>query len=81
MGYAAKPIRQRVIFHPYIAAFSNQFSYRIVNVLSKWMPADRRLSKAKGMLRLWLSEKSPCRMGLHSSAAIAEDVESSSSSL
>ena len=81
MGYAAKPIRQRVVFHPCVAALANRLSYTVVKALSKWMPADRRLSKAQGMLRLWLGEKSPGQMGIRSSISIDESVESSSSSL
>jgi|SRR5690242_250488 GNAT acetyltransferase-like protein len=80
MGYAAKPIRQRVVFHPYLAVLANRFSYAAVKKLSEWMPADRRLSKATGMLRLWLEEKSPCCRALRC-GALGGEVESSSSSL
>src|ERR1017187_891310 len=57
MGYVAKPIRQRVVFRPQLAVFANQLSYRVVSLVSKWLPADRRFAKAKGMLRLCLAER------------------------
>jgi hypothetical protein len=60
MGYVAKPIRQRVVFRPQFAPFVNRMSYRAVSLASKWLPANRRFAKAKGMLRLCLAEK-----GLH----------------
>ena len=81
MGYTAKPIRQRVVFHPYAAALANRFSYAVVMRLSRWMPADRRLSKASGMLRLWLEEKGSCRRALRSYVAIGDGVRSSASNL
>lgn len=56
MGYIAKPIRQRVLLRPRIATFANQWSYRFVSAISRLRPSDRRVSKAKGMLRLCLQE-------------------------
>jgi hypothetical protein len=57
MGYVAKPIRQRVVFRPQFAPFANRLSYRVVSLASRWLPANRRFAKAKGMLRLCLAEK------------------------
>ena len=57
MGYSAKPIRQRVVFHPWAAPFANRLSYGVVSMISSVRPADRRFSKAKGMLKMYLSNK------------------------
>ena len=59
MGYIAKPIRQRVLFGPQIALLANPWSYKLVSTISRLRPADRRFSKAKGMLRFCLAEKYP----------------------
>lgn len=59
MGYTAKPVRQRVVFRPRLAGFANQFSYGVVSRMARWFPANRRLSKAEGMLRICLAEMDP----------------------
>ena len=59
MGYTAKPIRQRVVFHPQLVPLANRLSYRILTGMSRLLPGNRRLSKAKGMLRICLAEKRP----------------------
>jgi hypothetical protein len=59
MGYTAKPLRQRVVFHPRLSAFANRLSYAMVSQVSRWLPANRRFSKAAGLLRINLVEKSP----------------------
>ncbi len=58
MGYRAKPIRQRVIFHPYLAPFVNRTSYGLLKRMAAWVPASRHLSKAEGMLRFYLDGSS-----------------------
>jgi hypothetical protein len=72
MGYRAHPIRQRVVFCPHLSAFANQFSYRVLSLLSTWLPADRRLSKAKGMLRIFLAEKNLSAKDRLAGPALAE---------
>jgi len=54
MGYRAKPVRQRVIFHPYLSPFVNRVSHGLLNGIAKWMPASRNISKAAGMFRFYL---------------------------
>jgi hypothetical protein len=55
MGYQAKPVRQRVMFHPYLAPLVNSYSHRISKTLAATSPASRLLAKAEGMLRLGLA--------------------------
>jgi hypothetical protein len=57
MGYEAKPVGQRVAFHPYLAPLVNRFSYRVSQGLSALSPKNRLLAKAAGMLRFGLAEK------------------------
>jgi hypothetical protein len=57
MGYTAKPIHQRVVFHPRLTVLANEFAHTVVHWISKWLPTNRRLSKAEGMLRFCLAEK------------------------
>lgn len=57
MGYVAKPIKQRVLFRPPVGRFASRLGYQLVSALSKLRPSDRRFSKAKGMLKLSLSER------------------------
>jgi hypothetical protein len=54
MGYEAKPVSQRVAFHPLAAPLVNRASFAAVGALSKARPANRTLSKAAGMMRLYL---------------------------
>jgi hypothetical protein len=61
MGYQAKPVRQRVAFHPYLAPLVNRVTRRITKTLALWSPRTRLLAKADGMLRLSLAEKNPAR--------------------
>ena len=59
MGYQARPVRQRVAFHPYCAPVVNPFTHRLTKVLTTLSPKNRLLAKAEGMLRLGLAEKNP----------------------
>jgi hypothetical protein len=59
MGYAAKPLRQRVVFRPLLRVLANQLSYGIVSRMVRWLPYNRRVSKARGLLRVCLAEKDP----------------------
>jgi hypothetical protein len=58
MGYAAKPIRQRVLLRPRLAPLANNLTYRLVGGISRLIPSNRRFSKAEGMLRLFLERTS-----------------------
>src|SRR5258708_3227597 len=56
MGYEAKPVRQRVVFHPYLAPLVNSFTSRVAKSLVALSPTSRLLAKAEGMLRARLGE-------------------------
>jgi hypothetical protein len=57
MGYEAKPVRQRVVFHPGLAPLVNRFTHRIAKSLAAVTPASRLMAKAEGLLRISLAEK------------------------
>jgi hypothetical protein len=57
MGYQAKPVRQRVFFHPYLAPLVNPLTHRFAKSLSAARPTSRLLAKAEGMLRGSMAEK------------------------
>ena len=59
MNYIAKPVRQRVVFHPLIRPLMNPVSYRVVNWLQSKRPASHQLAKAEGMIRFYLQGKQP----------------------
>jgi len=59
MNYTAKPVRQRVVFHPCLAPILNQTCHAATRLLKRWWPSNRTLSKAEGMLRLYLEGKRP----------------------
>lgn len=59
MGYAAKPVRQRVVFHPWIAPLINSTSHTIVQRLHNWLPKNPTLAKTEGVLRFYLEGNQP----------------------
>lgn len=59
MGYTAKPVRQRVVFHPWLAPVFNRASHAIVKQLLRRYPGHPTLAKAEGMLRFYLEGKRP----------------------
>jgi hypothetical protein len=61
MGYVAKPVRQHVVLHPYLAACTSNLSHTLVNKLLKYNPGNPMLSKAEGMLRFYLQGRLPLK--------------------
>ncbi len=60
MGFAAKPVRQRVVFHPWLAPLANtDLCCAIVRQLLRRRPDSIALAKGEGMLRF-------CREGRRS---------------
>ena len=61
MGYQAKPVRQRIVFHPWLGSFGNDVSHSLTQRLLSHLPGHPILSKAEGMLRFYLEGKLPLR--------------------
>jgi hypothetical protein len=59
MGYAAKPVRQRVAFHPWCSPLANPVTHRMLNGLLALRPSSRILAKGEGMMRFFLEGKQP----------------------
>jgi hypothetical protein len=59
MGYEPQPLRQRVVFHPWLAPFFNRASYAVAKQLLRWYPDHPDLHKAEGMLRFYVEGKRP----------------------
>jgi len=59
MGYAAKPVRQRVVFHPWLRPLVNRASHAVLARLVRWQPRNPTLTKAEGMVRFYLEGRRP----------------------
>ena len=59
MGLRAKPVRQRIVFHPLLTPFATEWTHSLVARLTTTHPGSRLLAKAEGMLRFYLQEKRP----------------------
>lgn len=57
MGYAAKPIRQLIKFHPLFSPFVNKATYSVTRCAARLLSKNRTLTKAAGMLRFSLAGK------------------------
>jgi hypothetical protein len=59
MGYAAKPVRQRVVFHPQLSPLFNRATHRLVSWVKTLRPDSNSISKAEGMIRFYLEGRRP----------------------
>jgi len=59
MGYEAKPVRQRVVFNPWLAPIFNRISHAAVKQLLRRHPDHPTLAKTEGMLRYYLEGRHP----------------------
>ena len=57
MGYTARPVRQRVVFHPLMAPAFNTSTYTVVRRMLRCQPNSSFLAKLEGMLRFYLEGK------------------------
>jgi hypothetical protein len=59
MNYSAQPVRQRVVFHPWIRWLFNGMSHGLLRVAKRRWPEWSAVSKAEGMVRFYLEGKKP----------------------
>ena len=59
MGYSAKPVRQRVVFHPVIAPFFNSISHAFLRTAHYFIPSNGLIAKSEGLTRFYLQGKLP----------------------
>ena len=59
MAYSAKPVRQRVVFHPALRPVFNRGSRAALGLARRLRPRSPFLARAEGMLRFYLEGKQP----------------------
>ena len=59
LGFSAKPVRQRVVFHPWATPFSKPVTHAMIASLQQWGLRNYFLDKAEGMLRFHLQGQRP----------------------
>lgn len=59
MGYRAKPVRQQVLFHPWIQPFAHRFSHSVLEKTHQHYSSNRFWAKAEGMIRFNLQGNRP----------------------
>ena len=59
MGFIGKPVRQRVVFAPWLRPFASRINHRLLQYLAQRYPQSVFLSKAEGMLRFCVQGKRP----------------------
>jgi hypothetical protein len=59
MGFTGKAVRQRVVFHPFIAHLFNNHSHRVVQMLLKRGFKSEMIGKIEGLIRFYLEGQRP----------------------
>jgi hypothetical protein len=59
MGLTAKPVRQRVVFHPRLRPLINRGSHAIVKQTLSLLTRKTTFAKAEGMIRFYLEGEQP----------------------
>ena len=59
MGFTPRPVRQRVVFHPWLVPALDHGVYTLVKELLRWHNHNGALPKIEGMLRFSLEGKHP----------------------
>lgn len=59
MGYEAKPVRQRVVLHPWVAPAFNRVTHRWIKRVRDGLPNNPTLSKVEGLVRFYVDGKVP----------------------
>ncbi len=73
MGYSAKAVRQRVVFHPAVSPLMNRGMHAALKVARRVWPGSATLAKGEGMLRFYLGGRGPQQpVGTLSEASVRE---------
>ncbi len=59
MGYLPKPVRQRIVFNPFIQPFVNRFSHGFLKAASSIRPNSPTIGKAEGVFQFYLQGRRP----------------------
>jgi hypothetical protein len=61
MNFVAKPVRQRVVFHPWLAPLFNPATHALIRQVQRRWPGNPTLAKTEGMVRFYLEGQRPLR--------------------
>jgi hypothetical protein len=53
MGYNAKSVRQRVVFHPWLEPFINRVTHKFARTVADWKIGSPHIAKAEGLIRFY----------------------------
>lgn len=59
MGYSLKPVRQRIVFSPFLRPLVNPFTHAGLKIALRLFPSSYLFAKAEGMFRFYLNGKIP----------------------
>lgn len=59
MMYSPRPVRQRVVFSPFVRPFVNRASHGLLKLLRNLWPGSHTIAKAEGMVRFHLQGRLP----------------------
>jgi len=62
MGYSAKPVRQRVVFHPFLRPLIFPSIHTFIYKAHRLLPSSSILAKFEGILRFYLQGQQPLSM-------------------
>jgi hypothetical protein len=57
MGYVAKPVRQKILFHPWLQFAMNGMSCKVIDLFRRCSPHNSFLAKTEGMLRSYREQQ------------------------
>jgi hypothetical protein len=57
MGYIAKPVRQRIVLHPWLEIVVNGTSCKLIDLLKRCLPGNSLVTKTEGMLRVYQEQQ------------------------
>lgn len=75
MGYSAKPVRQRAVFHPLLSPLANRATHALLSSVATRNQEIPLLTKAEGMLRFFLEGKRPLRQQSWPQALVDDKAE------
>jgi hypothetical protein len=57
MGYISKPVRQRVMLHPWLRIVANGSSSKLIDLAKRCLPGNSLIAKGEGMLRFYQKQQ------------------------
>jgi hypothetical protein len=57
MGYIEKPVRQRIVLHPWLRVVTNGASCKLIDLVKRCLPGNSLVAKTEGMLRFYQEQQ------------------------